>query len=114
MKKASIPPAAHLTRPAKLLVPGNALLVSPLILLTYLNPLRSANANTLSQSLWTSCSASCLHVIKFSIHPSRIGIDAGSVVGDNLVGEGTRPTSSIFVSIVLFILCDGFDGLLLT
>src|SRR4051812_24578229 len=61
---------------------------------------KSANVNTLSQSLCTSCSASCLHVIKLSIHPSRIGIDAGSVVGDSLVGDGTLPTSSMFVSIV--------------
>jgi hypothetical protein len=39
-----------------------------------------------------------LHVIKLSIHPSSVGIVAGSVTGDNLEGSGARPTSSISVS----------------
>ena len=56
---------------------------------------------TLSQSLCTSFSASCLQFIKLSIHPSSVGIEAGSVAGDNRCGSGSFPIStSIFVSIL--------------
>jgi hypothetical protein len=47
-----------------------------------------------------------LHVIKLSIHPSRVGIVAGSDVGDSLDGSGVLLASSILVSI-LFLLCCG-------
>lgn len=57
--------------------------------------------HTLSHNLWTSFSASCLQFIKLSIQPSRVGIDAGSVAGDNLCGSGAFPMSkSIFESII--------------
>ena len=56
---------------------------------------------TLSHSLCTSVSASCLQFIKLSIQPSRVGIDAGSDAGDNRWGSGSFPTStSIFESII--------------
>jgi len=51
-----------------------------------------------SQSRMTSCSASCLQFIKLSIQPSSVGIVAGSWVGADGRSAGTRPTSSIFVS----------------
>lgn len=52
---------------------------------------------TLSQSLCTSASASCLQLIKLSIHPSSVGMVAGSLMtGDTSVGG--LPTSSILVS----------------
>lgn len=60
---------------------------------------------TFSQSLCTSTSASCLHVIRLSIHPSRVGMDAGSVAGDNLDGSGALPTSSILVSMMSLLRC---------
>jgi hypothetical protein len=37
---------------------------------------------TLSQSLDTSFSANCLQFIRFSIQPSSVGIEPGSLVGD--------------------------------
>lgn len=55
---------------------------------------------TLSHSLWTSVSANCLHCIKFSIHPSSVGMVAGSSGTEDICpGSGNFPTSSIFVSI---------------
>ncbi len=38
---------------------------------------------TLSVNLRTSVSDSCLQLIKLSIHPSSVGIEAGSVAGDS-------------------------------
>ena len=65
--------------------------------------------HTFSQSLCTSVSANCLHVIKLSIHPSRVGIEAGSEAGDNLDGSGARPTSSILVSMMFgFLVAGGY------
>lgn len=59
---------------------------------------------TLSQSLETSFSASCLQFIRFSIQPSSVGIDPGSVVGDSLCGSGIFPTSiSILESITIYL-----------
>jgi hypothetical protein len=57
---------------------------------------------TFSHNLCTSLSTSCLHFMRFSIHPSRVGIDAGSVDGtdDNCEGSGIF-TSSIFVSMIV-------------
>ncbi len=55
---------------------------------------------TLSQSLWTSTSASCLQVIKLSIQPSSVGMVAGSAwTGDR--SAGALPTSSMLVSMAL-------------
>jgi hypothetical protein len=59
--------------------------------------------HTFSHSLWTSTSASCLQLIKLSIQPSKVGIEAVSVEGDSLEGSGTLPTSSMLVS-MLFLL----------
>lgn len=57
--------------------------------------------HTFSHNLWTSTSASCLQAIKLSIHPSKVGIDAGSaVVEGSLAGSGNLPTSSMLVSIL--------------
>lgn len=54
---------------------------------------------TMSHSLWTSASDSCLQFIRFSIHCSSVDLVAGSVcTGDT--SAGTLPTSSIFVSMV--------------
>jgi hypothetical protein len=58
-----------------------------------------AERRTFSHSLWTSVSASCLHCIKLSIQPSRVGIVAGSRLAE-VSSVGTRPTSSMFVSIL--------------
>lgn len=56
--------------------------------------------HTLSHSLETSTSASCLQFMRLSIQPSSVGIDPGSLVGDSLCGSGIFPTStSIFDSI---------------
>jgi hypothetical protein len=57
---------------------------------------------TFSHNLCTSLSTSCLHFMRFSIHPSRVGIDAGSVDGtdDNCEGSGIF-TSSMFVSMIV-------------
>ena len=56
---------------------------------------------TLSHNLDTSISVNCLQFIKFSIHPSSVGIEPGSVVGESLWGSGIFPTStSIFESIL--------------
>lgn len=60
---------------------------------------------TLSQSLWTSASASCLQFIKLSIQPSSVGIEAGSFwTGDT--SAGALPTSSMLVSMM----CDAAVG----
>lgn len=56
---------------------------------------------TFSQSLCTSDSASCLQVIKLSIQPSSVGMVVGSVGGAGAISVGTRPTSSILVSMLL-------------
>lgn len=57
---------------------------------------------TLSQSRCTSFSANCLQLIKLSIQPSKVGIDAGSVAGERRGGSGTLAisTSTIFESIL--------------
>jgi hypothetical protein len=49
-----------------------------------------------------------LQVIKLSIHPSSVGIEAGSVAGDNLAGSGF--TSSILTSMAGYVVV-GFEGL---
>ncbi len=65
---------------------------------------RNLVSRTLSQSLETSFSASCLQFIRFSIQPSSVGIDPGSVVGDSLCGSGIFPTStSILESITVYL-----------
>lgn len=53
---------------------------------------------TFSHSLCTSASASCLHVIKLSIQPSSVEMVAGSATVGGASSVGTRPTSSILVS----------------
>jgi hypothetical protein len=53
---------------------------------------------TFSHSLWTSTSASCLQFIRLSIHPSRVGMVAGSAF--DVSSAGARPTSSMFVSML--------------
>lgn len=55
---------------------------------------------TFSHNLWTSDSANCLQLIKLSIQPSSVGMVAGSKL-DEVSSAGTRPTSSIFVSMVV-------------
>jgi hypothetical protein len=55
---------------------------------------------TRSHSRRTSSSANCLQVIKLSIHPSRVGMDPGSLVGDRRCGSGDRAVSiSMLLSI---------------
>ena len=58
-----------------------------------------ASSHTLSHSLCTSLSANCLHCIRLSIQPSRVGIVAGSDAGadESCIGSGIF-TSSMFVS----------------
>jgi hypothetical protein len=58
--------------------------------------------HTFSHSLWTSLSASCLHVMRLSIQPSSVGIVAGSEAGadDRCTGSGIL-TSSMLVSMVV-------------
>jgi hypothetical protein len=68
-------------------------------------------ALTRSHSLCTSLSASCLQFMRFSIQPSKVGIDPGSVVGDSRCGSDIFPTStSIFASIVCSSVCIGREG----
>jgi hypothetical protein len=55
---------------------------------------------TFSHNRWTSTSANCLHCMRLSIQPSRVGIEAGSDAGESLAGSAARPTSSILVSMV--------------
>lgn len=55
---------------------------------------------TFSHNLCTSDSASCLQLIKLSIHRSMLGIVVGSVGGAGARSVGTRPTSSMFVSML--------------
>jgi hypothetical protein len=59
------------------------------------------SAHTLSHSLCTSLSASCLQLIRLSIQPSNVGIVVGSEVGadDSCIGSGIF-TSSMLVSMV--------------
>lgn len=55
---------------------------------------------TLSHNLCTSASDNCLHAIRFSIHPSSVGIDGGSM-GVVIAGASDiLPTSSMLVSIL--------------
>lgn len=56
---------------------------------------------TLSHSLCTSLSANCLQLIRLSIQPSSVGIEAGSDGGaeDSCMGSGIF-TSSMFVSMM--------------
>lgn len=63
--------------------------------------LREAMSHTLSHSLCTSLSASCLQLMRLSIQPSSVGIVVGSDVGadDSCMGSGIF-TSSILVSMV--------------
>jgi hypothetical protein len=58
--------------------------------------LREAMSHTLSHSLCTSLSASCLQLMRLSIQPSSVGIVVGSDVGadDSCMGSGIF-TSSI-------------------
>jgi hypothetical protein len=51
-----------------------------------------------------------LQVIKLSIHPSSVGIDAGSDAGESFEGSGALPTSSILVSMVLSVVLGGVVG----
>ena len=101
------PQAGHSTLPVEPHAPGFRVSTS--------NPsssdIRKKRIHTLSQSLWTSCSASCLQSIKLSTHPSRVGIDNGSnVVVDNWCGSGILPTSSIFVSMLFIISVRAFHS----
>lgn len=63
--------------------------------------LRERVAHTLSHSLCTSLSASCLQFMRLSIQPSRVGIVVGSDVGtdDICMGSGIL-TSSMLVSMI--------------
>lgn len=58
--------------------------------------------HTLSQSLCTSLSTSCLQFIRLSIQPSRVGMVVGSEVGaeESCIGSGIL-TSSILVSMAV-------------
>ena len=77
-----VPLVEHLTLPLELREPTRILRqfgakqISTIMLL-------SGPIHTLSHSLCTSFSASCLQFIKLSIHPSSVGIDAGSVAGES-------------------------------
>lgn len=57
---------------------------------------------TRSHSRRTSSSANCLHVIKLSIHPSSVGMDPGSLVGERWCGSGDRAVS---ISMLLSMVC---------
>ena len=61
------------------------------------------NQRTLSHSLWTSFSASCLQFIRLSIHPSRVGIEPGSVAGDRRWGSGDFPMSTSILDSIMCI-----------
>ena len=94
-----VPLVGHLTRPVALREPTQVQRQpwSPNMHIMHLETLR----RTLSHSLCTSFSASCLQFIKLSIHPSSVGMDAGSVAGESLWGSGNLPMStSIFESIL--------------
>lgn len=55
------------------------------------------NRHTLSQSRETSFSASCLQLIKLSIHPSNVGMEPGSFTGERPCGcAGLLTSKSIF------------------
>jgi hypothetical protein len=92
-----VPPAARSTHPVTPLSPDNNISgVTQTFLLD-----RQAGRLTLSHNLCTSFSASCLQFIKFSIQPSRVGMEPGSVVGDSRCGSGDRAVSiSMLFSIV--------------
>ena len=66
--------------------------------------------HTLSHSLCTSFSANCLQFIKLSIHPSSVGIDAGSVAGDRRCGSGNLPISTSILESMIAWLCDNLEG----
>lgn len=56
---------------------------------------------TRSHNRRTSSSANCLHVIKLSIHPSSVGMDPGSLVGERWCGSGDLAVSiSMLLSMV--------------
>ena len=91
----NIPLAAHWTPPAELLLP-----------VRHKNDqfefIHSCQIKkpTRSHSRRTSSSANCLQVIKLSIHPSKVGMDPGSLVGDKRCGSGDRAVSiSMLLSI---------------
>lgn len=74
--------------------------VSAIALIAIIRDMVGSDIRTLSHSLCTSFSASCLQLIRFSIQPSKVGIDWGSDVGDSRWGSGSFPIStSIFESI---------------
>lgn len=71
----------------------------PRLRLSATKPERSQSRPTLSQSLDTSASDSCLQFIRFSIQPSSVGIEPGSCVRDSLCGSAGLLTSmSILLS----------------
>ena len=62
---------------------------------------RSNKEPTRSHSRRTSSSANCLHVIKLSIQPSKVGMEPGSLAGDRWCGSGDRAVSiSMLLSMV--------------
>lgn len=98
-----IPQAGRLTRPAVPLVPTPAVVSIWSSSTHWAGGVANCFQHTRSHSLCTSFSASCLQFIKLSIHPSSVGIDAGSVAGDSRWGSGSFPIStSIFESILWY------------
>lgn len=58
---------------------------------------------TLSHSLETSASESCLQLMRLSIQPSSVGMEPTSCVRESLCGsDGLLTSISIFVSIAVF------------
>ncbi len=105
----SVPLAVRWTRPAALLGPRpfQFSLPNPCRFWLYINLIR----HTLSHSLCTSFSANCLQFIKLSIHPSSVGIDAGSVAGDRRCGSGNFPMSTSILESMIAWLCDSLEGI---
>lgn len=104
----AIPLAVRWTHPVALLEPRPSLfsLLNPYGFCLYINLLK----HTLSHSLCTSFSANCLQFIKLSIHPSSVGIDAGSVAGDRRCGSGNFPMSTSILESIVVWLCDSSVG----
>jgi len=91
-----LPLVVHSTPPAELLEPGNV--ISTALYASDCDCPRIPR--TFSHNRCTSTSANCLHCMRLSIHPSSVGIEAGSDAGDSLAGSGARLTSSILVSMI--------------
>lgn len=97
-QKGYVPLAVHWTRPEVPREPVTRYLSEKAFPMTLCARQMS---RTLSHSLCTSLSASCLQLMRLSIQPSSVGIVVGSDVGadDSCMGSGIL-TSSILVSMV--------------